>query len=475
MRHIASALLVALLFASVSFAAKPNVLLIMSDDQTWEDNGVYGSPNAITPNIDKLASQGMRFTHCFTATAMCAPTRQQLYTGVFPVRNGAYPNHSKVYPGTKSLVHHFKALGYRVGLSGKKHFGPADSFPFENVNGNKMAEFIGRDKEQPYFLIVTSHSPHLPWKEGDASQYDPKKLKLAPYMVDTPEFREALSKYYAEITDFDREVGEAMQLVDKSSQSDNTIFIYTSEQGAQVPRGKWTCYDTGLRTAMVVRWPKRIKAGAVSDAMVQYVDVVPTLIDAAGGDPTTIDTGRPGAIGENKTGFDGHSFLNVLDGKTDEHNQFVYGVHTTRGIIAGSESYPIRSVRTRTHKLIWNIRHDDSFRNITTHGRDKSMYWSSWIEKAKTDANAKRFVDGYQRRPEFELYEVSKDRYELNDLADDPKYKGIKDKLFAQLKAFMKQQGDKGHATEMNAGERQGRGGGGKKTPKKNAKQNAKN
>lgn len=469
MRHIAITSLAALLLVTSVIAAKPNVLLILSDDQTWEDNGVYGSPNAITPNIDKLASQGMRFTHCFTATAMCAPTRQQLYTGVFPIRNGAYPNHSKVYTGTRSLVHHFKALGYRVGLSGKKHFGPADSFPFENIAGGKMAAFINRDKEQPYFLVVTSHSPHLPWKEGDASQYDPKKLKLPPYIVDTPRTRDVLTQYFAEVTDFDREVGEAMALVEKSKQADNTIFIYTSEQGAQVPRGKWTCYDTGLRTALIVRWPKRIKAGSVSDAMVQYVDIVPTLIDAAGGDSTKVDTGRPGASGRNKNGFDGYSFLSVLDGKTDEHNKFVYGVHTTRGIIAGSESYPIRSVRSRTHKLIWNIRYKDAFKNITTHGRDKSFYWDTWVEKAKTDATAKRFVDGYQYRPKFELFDLRNDKYELTNLADDPKLKELQDDLFYQLKAFMKQQGDQGHATEMLAGERQGRAEGGKKQPKKNA------
>ena len=324
-----------------SAGAKPNILLIMSDDQTWRDNGCYGNPDVKTPNIDRLAGQGMRFTRSFTATAMCAPTRQQLYTGIFPVRNGAYPNHSRVYDGTRSVVHHLKALGYRVGLKGKTHFGPASSFPFERVG--KADEFIARDKTQPYCLIMTSHSPHLPWKEGDASVYDADKLTLPPYIADTPEMRQALCRYYAEITDFDREVGEAMKLVDNSTRADNTIFIYTSEQGAQVPHGKWTCYDVGLRTALVIRWPKRVKAGSVANAMVQYVDVVPTLVAAAGGKPVE--------------GLDGRSFLGVLLGKTDKHNEYVYGVHTTRGIISGSECYPVRSVRSETFKYVRNLNH----------------------------------------------------------------------------------------------------------------------
>ncbi len=479
--------MIVLLLAPLAKAAKPNVVLIMADDQTWEDSGAYGSPNAITPNIDKLAAQGMRFTHCFTATAMCAPTRQQLYTGLFPVRNGAYPNHSKVHPGTKSLVHHFRKLGYRVGLSGKKHFGPADSFPFEGVNGRQMAQFINRDKTQPYFLVITSNSPHLPWSAGDASKFDANKLKLAPYIVDTPRTREVLTKYYAEINDFDREVGQAMKLVDQSGQADNTIFIYTSEQGAQIPRCKWTCYDTGLRTALIIRWPKQVKPGSVSDAMVQYVDIVPTLIDAAEGNPMEFDTGRsggdariPGEPDMSKakrphSSFDGRSFLAVLTGKADRHWHMVYGVHTTRGIIAGSESYPIRSIRSHTHKLIWNIKHDQPFKNIVTHGRDKTFYWHTWLAKAETDATARRFVDGYQRRPQFELYDLRKDKYELKNLANAPAMKDIKDDLFEQLQAFMKQQGDKGHATEMKAGERQGRNRDKKNKSNKTDKSNKKN
>ena len=122
-----------LVFLQESLRAAPNVVMIIADDQTWTDAGCYGNQIVKTPNIDLLASEGLRFDRAFTATAMCAPTRQQLYTGIFPVRNGAFPNHSKVKAGTKSLVHYYQEAGYSVGLCGKRHFGPPESFPFETV------------------------------------------------------------------------------------------------------------------------------------------------------------------------------------------------------------------------------------------------------------------------------------------------------------------------------------------------------
>jgi len=118
-------------FAAFSQNEKPNILLILADDLSWFDIGCYGSKDVKTPHIDKLASEGMLFSSVFTGTAMCSPTRQQLYTGLFPVRNGAMANHSKVKPGTKSMVHHLSDLGYKVSLYGKKHIGPVASFPFE--------------------------------------------------------------------------------------------------------------------------------------------------------------------------------------------------------------------------------------------------------------------------------------------------------------------------------------------------------
>ena len=427
--------------------SKPNILIVIADDMACHACGAYGSKDVRTPNIDNLAGQGMTFDRAFTATAMCAPTRQQLYTGIFPVRNGAYPNHSRVRTGTRSIVHHMSALGYRVGLIGKTHFGPKGSFPFEK--GNEA--FVSANKDEPFCLIVASHHPHAPWNSGGG--YDPAKLTILPYLVDNPETRKALAAYYGEITAFDEQVGRWMKVIDQAELAEDTIFIVTSEQGPQLPGGKWTCYDLGLQVAFIVRWPARVKSAVRTSAMIQYVDVVPTLIEVAGGEPTKVDTNCPDPAGN--TAFDGRSFLNVLLGKTDEHNKYVYGVHTTLGIISG-EPYPIRSIRDAQYKYIMNLMPDATFQNVVTE-QDREGYWKTWLRDAAKDKRAAKLSTRYTKRPAEELYDLVKDRWELNNLADDPEYSSIKQTLRIELQAWMAQQGDKGIETEMQAKTRQGR------------------
>ena len=431
---------------------RPDIVLVVSDDTTYHDFGCYGSPDARTPNIDRLASQGMRLTHCFTGTAMCAPTRQQLYTGLFPVRSGAYPNHSQVRDGVRSMVHHLGALGYRVGLSGKTHFGPKDSFPFERVGKHKIGAFLAAgDDPRPRCLVYCSNHAHAPWTAGDASRYDPASLTLPPYLVDTPAMRRTQQHYLAEIGALDDEVGELIEHVDDTGRANDTIFIFTSEQGSGMPFAKWTCYDAGLRTATVIRWPKRIEPGSVSDALVQYVDVLPTLVEAAGGDPEAIDTGIGGAP-DGSRGFDGRSFLDVLVGQSDRHREVVFGIQTTRGIISGSKCYPIRSVRDGRYKLIRNLNHETAFKNLITRPNNpRHAYWQSWLERAEHDAHAASAVRRYQYRPAVEFYDLEADPHEMHNLAADPTHAGRMAALQEQLSAWMKQQGDEGIATEMKA------------------------
>lgn len=424
--------------ASAQSAQRPNIVLVIGDDHSWHDIGCYGNPQVRTPNIDRLAERGMRFTAAFTATAMCSPTRQQLYTGLFPVRNGAYPNHSQVYPGTKSMVHYFRQLGYRVGLHGKWHIGPPESFPFERVND--VAEFVNREPLEPYLLVYASNNPHLPWPEPQG--YDPPELKVPPYLVDTPETRQALARYYTEVTMLDEELGQCLKVVEQSGAAERTIFIYTSEQGAQFPFGKWTCYDTGLHVALIVAWPGRVKPGSVSDALVQYVDLVPTLIEAAGG---TVPEG-----------LDGRSFLNVLLGCEKHHRQYVFGVQTTLGIIAG-KPYPIRSIRSQRYKYIMNLLPEATFVNVVTES-DSGGCWESWRARATAgDEFAAARVRLYQHRPAEEFYDLEADPYELHNLAEEAKYREQMDKMRAELLAWMLKQGDRGVATELEAPRHQGR------------------
>ena len=421
-------------------ADKPSFLIIISDDQTWTDNGCYGNAVVRTPNIDRLAGQGLRFTRAFTATAMCAPSRTAMYTGLNPVRNGAFPNHSQVYPGIKSMPAYLSKLGYRVALAGKTHIGPRRQFPFEYMKRAEIGKFLADVGERPFCLVFATNDPHLPWAKN--TSYDPEQLTVPPYLLDLPETRAAMADYYTDVTNMDSEVGQALRALEEAGRDQDTAVIYTSDQGAQFPFGKWTCYDVGLRVPFIVRWPGRIEGGATSDAMIHFVDVLPTLIELAGGSPPD--------------DLDGKSFADVLRGKADRHRDVVFGVQTTRGIIDGSEAYAIRSVRTDRYHYIRNLNHDSAFHNVLI-GKDRA-YWPAWVERAKTDPHAAAVVRRYQHRPAEELYDVRNDPYELNNLADDPALQRVKADLAGQLSRWMEQQGDRGVATELQAFERQGRG-----------------
>ncbi|MHC4993711.1 MAG: sulfatase family protein [Planctomycetota bacterium] len=446
--------------ASLAAAQPPNILLLIGDDMTWFDAEPYATPYTTrvrTPHMAKLAREGVCFDAMFTATAMCAPTRQQLYTGMFPVRNGAYPNHSKVHDGVRSLPHHLNALGYRVGLIGKTHFGPSESFPFENLGKksteyNKIRAFITSDPDQPFCLIVCANSPHKPWTQGDRAAYPPTSLTVPPNLIDTPETKVFLSEYYAEVTALDAELGRCMALLNREGLRDSTVTIFTSEQGMTLPfGGKWTCYDVGLKTAFIVRWPGVVAPNTRTAALTQYVDVVPTLVEIAGGDPSTINTGRPDAAGA--TGFDGRSLLNVLKGKTDTHHDVVFGVQTTKGIINGSV-YPIRSARDARYKYIQNLNHTGEFNNAyTAGGKYNERYFAPLEKAAATDPAIAARLRHFTHRPAEELYDLQNDPYELNNLAASPEHQQIKARLRRDLQDFMAQQGDEGVQTEL-AGKR---------------------
>jgi N-sulfoglucosamine sulfohydrolase len=428
-------------------STSPNIVIVLADDQGWRDSGAYGNPDVKTPNIDALAGEGMKFTHAFTATAMCAPTRQQLYTGLYPLRSGAYPQNSFVYDGTRSLAHYFAELGYRTGISGKRHFAPAASFPFESLNSpsdvpdkeapemDRIRAFVRRDPDQPFLLLVTSRQPHTPWNRGDV-HYAPGLLTVPGDLADTPETRSALAAYYREVSDFDSELGQVMDIVEKAGETSNTIFIYSSEQGAMFPGGKWTLYDNGIRTALVVRWPGVVKAGSETDALVAYVDMVPTLIEAAGGTAPDVD---------------GRSFVGVLKGTATSHRDYVFGIHTNLGICNGSP-YPIRSVRDGRYKLIVNGNAGETYRNNIT-ARDPARYFDSWRVAGETgdDFAAQRYTS-YRDRFAEEFYDLEKDPLELNNLAGDPVYVKEQIRMRSVLDTWLEQQGDTDVlATEMSA------------------------
>ena len=438
---------IALSIASFTYAQptnQPNLVLFIADDCSFYDLGCYGSVDSKTPHIDEFASQGMRFTKAYQAVPMSSPTRHNLYTGLWPVRSGAYPNHTHADEGTLSVVHHLRPLGYKVALIGKSHIAPKSVFPFDlyvpdnkkqELNFQAIQEFIAdcKKKGEPFCLFVASKQPHTPWNKGDASQFDPDKVTLPPMYVDIPKTRQLFTKYLAEINYMDGEFGKVLSVLDQENVADKSVVVYLSEQGNSLPFAKWTCYDAGVHSACIVRWPGIIKPGTVSDALVEYVDFVPTFVDIAGGKP--------------QKKLDGKSFKRVLTGKKKEHKKYTFSLQTTRGIIKGSPYYGIRSVSDGQFRYIVNLTPDATFQNTEV----ESPLFQEWKRLARTDAHALAVTTKYQHRPAIELYDVSNDPYCMNNLAENKECTGIIKRLDKKLKQWMEYCGDEGQPTEMRA------------------------
>ncbi|MGN0188853.1 MAG: sulfatase, partial [Candidatus Cryptobacteroides sp.] len=323
-------------YAVAQNTEKPNFALFIADDCSYYDLGCYGSKDSMTPNIDNFAKEGMMFSKAYQAVPMSSPTRHNLYTGIWPVRSGAYPNHTFVDINTKSIVHQLKPLGYKVALIGKSHISPKKVFPFDlfvpsdksgDLDFDAISKFIEDCKNEnvPFCLLVASNQPHTPWNKGDASKFKQEELSLPPIYVDIPETRQEFSAYLAEINYMDNEFGTLLDIIDRQEVRENTMVVYLSEQGNSLPFAKWTCYDAGVHSGCIVRWPGKIKPGSKNDAIVEYVDILPTFVDIAGGEPVEK--------------MDGESFKEVLLGRRKTHKKYTFSMQTTRGINKGSDYY----------------------------------------------------------------------------------------------------------------------------------------
>ncbi|WNJ20641.1 sulfatase [Pontibacter sp. G13] len=435
----------------LSFAqtnSKPNILIIIGDDCTHSDLSLYGGKNVRTPAINQLATEGLTFNKAYVTMSMCTPSRSELYTGMQPAHNGVCWNHARARTGTQSMVQHLAKMGYRTGIAGKTHIKPKKTFPFEMVPGVErncvsetsdydpqgMYDFVTRDRNQPFCLVTALTTPHAPWTVGDPSHFKPEELELPPYLVDTKETRKAYAKYLAEIEVLDEQVGKTIEMLKKAGAYDNTIVIFTSEQGAQFPYCKWTNYDNGVHTAFIVRWKGVTQPGSRTDALVQYCDVLPTLLDA---------------IGADSEGFDGTSFLPVLQGETDEHRDYAYFMHNNW---PEGPPYPIRSITDGENHYILNLNSEQMYVEKHLMGKtNHSAYWPSWMFNiTKSDENF-QIVSGYMIREREELYVHASDKYERNNLAGEPSYQVIQNRLARALALWMTEQGDPGALIDTEA------------------------
>jgi arylsulfatase A-like enzyme len=412
---------------------KPDIVVFFSDDHGQLDSTPYGSKEVRTPNLQRLADAGMTFTHAFVASPACAPSRSAMLTGLMPARNGAEANHTFKRDDVASLPEVMRKLGYLTAAFGKVAHGKDGArHGFDVVDERHDAAFVEkflleRDKSRPLCLCVGTHEPHVPWDHLEG--YDPAKVTLPANFVDTPQTRDYRARYYTDITLADTQLGQVMDLAKKHLVPANTLLIYTSDHGGQWPFGKWNLYDTGTRVPFLAAWPGVIKPGGRTDAMIQWIDLWPTLIAAAGG--------------EVPAGIDGRSFLPVLRGGSAAHRDSIYTTHSGDGEM---NVYPIRSLRTADWKLILNLHpefahstHIDKSPKITS----GLAYWRSWFEKAQTDPAAAAIVRRYHERPEVELYDLHADPTEQRNLAADPAQAGRVKQMRGQLEAWMCAQNDR--------------------------------
>ncbi|WP_164891099.1 sulfatase family protein [Botryobacter ruber] len=428
-------------------AAKPNIVLFIGDDLGVTDTGPYGNKVVKTPNLDRFANESLLFTRTFAGSPTCGPSRSTLFTGLMPFRHGAHGNHSGVKDGTRSLIHYLKPLGYRVVIAGKYHIGPEEVFDFERVSGTNVPEpgheqkpglnydlnmapvdkWLARQQhDQPFLLIVADHSPHVIWPE--TSTYAPAEVDIPAIHIDTEDTRKSRVRYYEDITKMDGNVGKLLHSLEQHGLSGNTMVVFTADQGPQWPFAKWSLYDYGIRTPLLIRWPGQVKAGTRTNALVSQADLLPTFVEIAGGK-------APGNI-------DGQSLLPVLQGKQDEHRKVVFASHTGDRHMNRS---PSRMLRTSRYKYILNLAPENVYHTHMDKAKDHDggrEYWDSWVEKAKTDKQAAAILERYHHHPAEELYDLEADPHETQNLAANPKYAGMLKDFRKQLADWRQKQGD---------------------------------
>ena len=338
-------LLISLLYFNPFYAQQesktPNIVFYLSDDQDLLDYGVYGNPNVQTSNADLLASQGMKFSNFYTGQAICAPSRSQIFTGMYPVKNGCMANHIGVKPDIKSITSLLKESGYEVVLAGKSHVKPNKVFDwthyFPKINNRylpleQIDDYL-KNVNNPFCLIIASDYPHGPYPQ--TSNYSKADIFKLPY--DPSYIGNHKPGYYQNIQDDNDQLGQVLNMVDNYGLKENTMFIYASDHGLS---GKWSLKEQGLRVPFIVRWPGKIKPNTTSETLLTLVDVLPTILEVS-------NTEIPSEI-------DGKSFLETLNGSKMKIHDYVFGV-STRQNIRECKIFPSRMIRGNRYKLIRNF------------------------------------------------------------------------------------------------------------------------
>ncbi len=396
---------------------RPNFIFYLSDDQDQLDYSIYGNDLVESSAVEELANKGMKFNNFYTSQAICSPSRSQLFTGMYPIKNGCYANHIPVKPEISSITKYLKEAGYEVVLAGKSHVKPSSVFnwtryiplmkrnnQYRYIQLNKIKSFISEVKK-PYCLFIASTFPHGPFVNDN--NFTKKDVLKQPYENQIPNFKPA---YYSNIKKDNNQLSEILKIVD-STEINNTVFFYASDHGIS---GKWGVNEKGLRTPLVIRWPKNIKPGSEYDGLLSFVDLMPTILDIA-------QIKIPKDV-------DGKSFADVFIDSNTQINKYIYAIATKQNV-RGAKIFPSRSIRDNKFKYIINFNSVEVYKN---------NYTDNDIINQFIEIGAK----GFPNTPYEELYDLSVDPYEKNNIANIKQYSKIKSDLNRELRLWMKEQND---------------------------------
>lgn len=456
--------------------ARRNVVLIVADDLGFE-LGCYGNEVIETPNLDRLAAEGTRFTRAHCTTASCSASRSVLMTGLQNHATGHYGhahgyNHFSTYESVLSLPVILGEAGYRTCSIGKYHLAPEYVYHFEayrnqgvqgNRNSVRMAEnakeWFSEDDDRPFFLYWCSSDPHRGGgPDGFANfnddpdrypgitpvRYEPDKVIVPPWLPDTPEVRQELAEFYQAVSRFDQGVGTLLEALEETGHADDTLVMFLSDNGPPFPGAKTNLYEPGANLPLIVRSPDQQQRGITNDAVVMWTDIAPTILDYCDVEPPKAPPIRPREnTGERETSgrgrpytFHGRSFLPVLDQEHPDGWDEGYASHTFHEI---TMYYPMRSVISGKYKYIFNIAHPLPYPFASD--LQRSPTWQG-VLKRQDEMYGKRTVYAYLYRPRHELYDLEADPDEVNNLAPDPRHEHVLRGLQEKLRKWQEESND---------------------------------
>ena len=395
----------------------PNLLVIVADDHGWNDLGCYGHPVARTPHLDRLAGDGVRFTHCYTTAPLCSPGRGAVMTGLYPhvsgvtrLVQGEEADRLSLNPDIWTFARGLRALGYECAAARKWHLSTAGAiphgfdveFPSRTTYLEQSVSFLDRRHDRPFCLYFCPTHTHRPYREHSGFEYTPDEVGecLPPYLKDTPQVRQHYAWYLSETSKMDHEIGQLLGALERSGEIDRTVVAFMTDHGPSMHRAKFSLYDWGTRSTLIFRGPGVAGSGRVDLGLASTVDIAPTLLSLAGG------TAPDGC-----QGIDLKPRLADRGGKPREQ---VFSEHHEGG-------NHLSAVRGRRFKLIRN------------HTRDEPLIPPRVIRNwQQMDEDTLRQPYPLPRPPE-ELYDLLADPLESRSLADNPSYggqlAGLRDKL----------------------------------------------